>query len=58
VAEDKGVHWVKPEFVAELRFTQWTKDGMLRHPSFLGLREDKAPSDVVREVPEHSNGAS
>jgi bifunctional non-homologous end joining protein LigD len=47
----KDVHWVKPRFVAEVKFTEWTKDGMLRHPSFLGLREDKAASEVVREVP-------
>jgi bifunctional non-homologous end joining protein LigD len=47
----KGVHWLKPQLVAEIRFTEWTKDGVLRHPSFLGLREDKAASDVVRETP-------
>jgi bifunctional non-homologous end joining protein LigD len=46
----KGAHWVKPQFVAEIRFTEWTKDGLLRHPSFLGLREDKGASDVVRET--------
>jgi bifunctional non-homologous end joining protein LigD len=43
--------WVKPELVAEVQFSEWTKDGRLRHPSFKGLREDKAAKDVVRERP-------
>jgi bifunctional non-homologous end joining protein LigD len=46
-----GVHWVKPELVAQIGFTEWTRDGQLRHPRFLGLREDKRPSEVVRERP-------
>ena len=41
--------WVKPELVAQVRFAQWTKDGILRAPSFLGLREDKPPREVRRE---------
>jgi DNA ligase D-like protein (predicted ligase) len=41
--------WVEPELVAQIAFTEWTRDGMLRHPRFLGLREDKRPRDVVRE---------
>ncbi|MEU7305857.1 non-homologous end-joining DNA ligase [Streptomyces sp. NPDC007206] len=41
--------WVRPELVAQIAFTEWTRDGMLRHPRFLGLREDKRPGDVVRE---------
>jgi bifunctional non-homologous end joining protein LigD len=41
--------WVRPELVAQIAFTEWTRDGMLRHPRFLGLREDKRPRDVVRE---------
>jgi bifunctional non-homologous end joining protein LigD len=41
--------WVKPELVAQVRFTEWTEDGLLRHPSFLGLREDKSAREVVRE---------
>jgi bifunctional non-homologous end joining protein LigD len=44
-------HWVKPELVANVMFSEWTPDGRLRHPSFKGLREDKAPRDVVREKP-------
>jgi bifunctional non-homologous end joining protein LigD len=48
----KGVgaaHWVKPELVAEVAFTEWTGDGKMRHPSFQGLRTDKPARDVVRE---------
>ena len=45
----KGVHWVKPRLVAEIAFTEWTDTGTLRHPSFLGLREDKKAKQVTRE---------
>jgi ATP-dependent DNA ligase len=45
----RGVHWVKPKLVAQVGFTEWTQDDKLRHPRFLGLREDKRPQDVVRE---------
>jgi bifunctional non-homologous end joining protein LigD len=45
----KGVHWVKPELVGEVAFTGWTRDGLLRHPSFKGLREDKPPLQIRRE---------
>ncbi len=48
----RGIHWVKPELIAELQFLDWTGDGVLRHATFLGLREDKEPMDVVREPPE------
>ncbi len=41
--------WVRPKLVAQVQFTEWTSDGILRHPSFLGLRDDKNPADVVRE---------
>jgi bifunctional non-homologous end joining protein LigD len=47
----RGVHWVKPQLVAEIEFTEWTRDGLLRHPSFVGLREDKDPREAVRERP-------
>jgi bifunctional non-homologous end joining protein LigD len=45
----RGVHWAAPALVAEVNFTEWTRDGRLRHPSFLGLREDKDPAQVRRE---------
>jgi bifunctional non-homologous end joining protein LigD len=48
---ERRVHWVRPELVGEVAFTEWTSDGRLRHPSFQGLRPDKAPSEVHREVP-------
>jgi bifunctional non-homologous end joining protein LigD len=50
-ANQRGVHWVKPELVGQVGFTEWTDDGELRHPRFQGLRDDKAARDVVREVP-------
>lgn len=43
------VTWVKPEVVCEVKFQEWTQDGHMRQPIFLGLREDKVPSEVVRE---------
>jgi len=42
-------HWVKPKLVAQVRFTEWTADNILRHPVYLGLRDDKRPTDVKRE---------
>lgn len=45
----KAVHWVRPELVALIGFSEWTRDGRLRHPRFLGLRDDKTTADVVRE---------
>jgi DNA ligase D-like protein (predicted ligase) len=45
----RGVHWVKPKLVAQVGFTEWTAGGKLRHPRFLGLRDDKRPEEVVRE---------
>jgi bifunctional non-homologous end joining protein LigD len=44
-------HWVAPRMVCQVRFTEWTSDGKLRHPVFIGLREDKDPSEITREVP-------
>jgi bifunctional non-homologous end joining protein LigD len=41
--------WARPELVAEVEFGEWTSEGILRHPSYLGLRDDKSPTDVVRE---------
>jgi bifunctional non-homologous end joining protein LigD len=48
---ERRVHWVRPELVAEVLFSEWTRDGKLRHPRFVGLRNDKRPRDVVRERP-------
>ena len=44
-----SVHWVTPKYVGEVGFTEWTDDGKLRHPRFLGLRRDKDPEEIVRE---------
>jgi bifunctional non-homologous end joining protein LigD len=46
-----AVHWAEPTLVGQVFFTEWTRDGQLRHPRFLGLRTDKAPREVVRERP-------
>jgi bifunctional non-homologous end joining protein LigD len=48
----RGAHWVEPRLVAQVAFTGWTEEGVLRHPSFKGLREDKPASEVTREVAE------
>ena len=45
--------WVKPRLVAEVKFTEWTSAGEMRHPAFLGLREDKNATDVVLEKERH-----
>ena len=44
------LRWVKPVLVAEISFVEWTRDGSLRHAAFLGLRDDKPPREVRREV--------
>ncbi len=46
---NQPAHWVKPTLVAEVKFTEWTDDGKLRHPTYLGLRDDVDPAAVVRE---------
>jgi bifunctional non-homologous end joining protein LigD len=43
-------HWVNPVFVCQIKFAEWTRDGKLRQPVFLGLREDKKPAEVTRET--------
>ena len=45
----RGTRWVEPELVAQVGFTEWTRDGRLRHPRYLGLRDDKPAREVVRE---------
>lgn len=47
----RGTHWTRPELVAQIGFAEWTNDGRLRQPRFLGLRDDKRPAEVVREQP-------
>ena len=51
VQSNTPAHWVKPQLVAQVRFTEWTRDGLMRHPAFLGLRMDKEPKTCMREVP-------
>jgi len=46
----RKMHWINPVFVAQIKFAEWTRDGKLRQPVFLGLREDKNSSSVVREA--------
>jgi bifunctional non-homologous end joining protein LigD len=48
---ERSVRFVRPELVAEVAFTEWTRDGMLRHPRFKGLRRDKSAKEVQRERP-------
>jgi bifunctional non-homologous end joining protein LigD len=50
-AEARHAHWVRPQLVGQVEFTEWTADGRLRHPSFQGLREDKPAAEVVRDRP-------
>ena len=46
----RGAHWIRPKLVAEIAYTEMTREGTLRHPSYLGLREDKKPEAVVIET--------
>ncbi len=45
----RGTHWTHPKLVGQIGFAEWTTDGRLRQPRFLGLRDDKGPDEVVRE---------
>lgn len=51
-AQSRGVHWVKPELVCEVEFAEWTRDGHIRHATFIALRSDKPPAQIVREEPQ------
>ncbi|HEV2593892.1 MAG TPA: DNA ligase D [Sphingomicrobium sp.] len=52
-ADRRDAHFIKPELVAEIAFTEFTNEGILRHPSFIALRDDKPPAQIVREIPKH-----
>jgi bifunctional non-homologous end joining protein LigD len=51
IKTNEPAHWVKPDLVAQVRFTEWTDDQKLRHPVYLGLRDDKRADAVVKEAP-------
>jgi bifunctional non-homologous end joining protein LigD len=55
---DNGVQWLKPKLVCEVKFTEWTGDENMRHPVYLGLREDKTWNEVTIEKAKHENGSS
>jgi bifunctional non-homologous end joining protein LigD len=50
-ADRRGALWIKPTLVAQVRFATWTSDNLVRQAAFLGLREDKSPTEVTREEP-------
>ena len=54
-AEMRRCRWVEPNIVCQVKFSEWTRDNRLRQPVFLGLREDKNPTEVVREEPRHAD---
>jgi bifunctional non-homologous end joining protein LigD len=51
IKTNEPAHWVRPDLVAQVRFTEWTDDNKLRHPVYLGLRDDKKAAEVVKEMP-------
>lgn len=51
IAAKAPITWVEPRLVCEITFSEWTEEGSMRHPIFFGLREDKDPTNVVKEVP-------
>jgi bifunctional non-homologous end joining protein LigD len=56
VPEENATTWIKPKLVGEVKFTEWTRDGQMRHPAFVGLRDDKRAKDVIREKAIASKG--
>lgn len=53
-ASDTTVHWVKPELVCEMNFSEWTSEGLMRQPKYVGMRADKQPKEVKREKPKNA----
>ena len=51
VKDEKATTWLIPKLVGEVKFTEWTREGEMRHPAFLGLRNDKKVFSVIREQP-------
>ena len=56
VPEESATTWIKPKLVCEVKFTEWTRDGQMRHPAFVGLRDDKRAEEVIREKAIASKG--
>lgn len=56
--EERDAHWVTPNLVAQVKYSEWTESGSLRHPVFIALRNDKNPKDVTREKPKHFSHTS
>src|SRR5204862_5619573 len=57
IKTNEPAHWARPDLVAQIRFTEWTADNKLRHPVYLGLRDDKSAGEVVREGARGARGA-
>ena len=56
VKDEAVTTWVKPQLVAEVKFTEWTASGEMRHPVYLGLRADKKAKDVILEQEKSRSG--
>jgi len=54
-AQARGVHWIKPTLVGEVEFSEWTREGIIRHSAFIALRSDKPAGEVVHEYPKTPN---
>ena len=52
--KEPKVHWIKPELVAQIKYSEWTETNSLRHPVFIALRTDKKPTEVIREIPKQT----
>jgi bifunctional non-homologous end joining protein LigD len=51
IKDENAITWLIPKLVGDVKFTEWTSEGEMRHSAFLGLRSDKGASDVIREQP-------